>query len=145
MRLDTWFRLFNHATLALACACLLQSERQFVPGAELLIVPVVGVVLVAFLVEGRWTMPDVAANLCGVAIAAGGVWWVLEQVYNPNGPVVLPMPTALVPHIGPMMLALMLVKLFRPRLPADFWVLQGMGLLQVALACVLAADPRFGL
>jgi transglutaminase-like putative cysteine protease len=145
MRLDTWFRLFNHATLALACACLLQSERQFVPGAELLIVPVVGVVLVAFLVEGRWTMPDAAANLCGVAIAAGGVWWVLEQVYNPNGPVVLPMPTALVPHIGPMMLALMLVKLFRPRQPADFWVLQGMGLLQVALACVLAADPRFGL
>jgi hypothetical protein len=145
MRLDTLYRLFNHAALALSCACLLQSERQFIPVAEMAIMPVIGIVLFAWLIEGRWTMPNGAANLFGVLIGLCGLWWMLLQIYNPSGPIVLPMPTGLVPHLGPIMIALLLVKLFRPRRHADFWALQGIGLLQVALGCVLAADPRFGL
>ena len=67
-------------------------------------------------------LPDVAANLLGVVIASGGVWWMLIQIYSPTGALVIPLPTGLVPHIGPIMIALLLVKLFRPRLPSDFWV-----------------------
>jgi transglutaminase-like putative cysteine protease len=144
MRLDNLFRFFDHAALAFSCACLLQAERGFLPVPELAILPVACVVFVAFFVEGRWALAQGAANLLGVLIALCGIWWMLIQVYSPSGPVVLPLPTGLVPHLGPIVIALMLVKLFRPRQPADFWVLQGMGLLQVALACVLAADPRFG-
>jgi hypothetical protein len=39
---------------------------------------------------------------------------------------------------------LLLVKLFRPQEVRDFWLLQGLGLLQVALGCVLAVDLVFG-
>ncbi len=145
MSLDTLFRLFNHAALAMSCACLLQAERLFMPGPELAIVPVAGVIFIAFGVERRWALTNGGANLCAVFIALGGTWWIFMQIYSPSGPVVLPMPTALVPHFGPIVMALLLVKLFRPRVAGDFWVLQGLGLLQVALACVLAGDPRFGL
>jgi hypothetical protein len=142
--LDELYRLFNHAVLALSCACLLQAEKQFLPALDLAIPPVVFVIFVAFLAERRWTLPDVAANLLGVLIAVATVWWMFDQVRSPTGPIVLPLPTGLVPHLGPVLIALLLVKLFRPRRPADFWVLQGLGLLQVALACVLAVEPRFG-
>jgi hypothetical protein len=139
-----FYRLFSHAALALSCACLLQAEQQFLPAPDVAIPPVVFVIFVAFLAEGRWTIPDRAANACGLLIAGGGIWWMIHQVYSPSGPVVLPLPTGLVPHLGPIVMALLLVKLFRPRRPADFWVLQGLGLLQVSLACVLTAEPRFG-
>ena len=145
MLVDTFYRLFSHAALAFSCACLLEAEQQFLPAPEWAIPPVLVVIGLAFFLEGRWSLPDTAANVFAVLIAAGGVWWLVEQVYRPSGPVVLPLPTGLVPHLGPMIMALLLVKSFRPRRPADFWVLQGMGLLQVALACVLAADPHFGL
>jgi hypothetical protein len=55
-----------------------------------------------------------------------------------------PMPAGMVPPLGPVLMALLLVKLFCPRLPHDFWLRQGMGLLQVALACVLASGPLLG-
>src|SRR5262249_53396419 len=107
--------------------------------------PVGALIFVGMLTEKRWAMSDALANLLGVLIAVGGVWWMLVQIYAPTGSVIIPLPTGLVPHIGPIMIALLLVKLFRPRQANDFWVFQGMGLLQVALACALASEPRFGL
>src|SRR4051794_35927231 len=110
MLIDTAFRLFSHAALALSCACLLQAEDQYLPAPELATAPVVVTILLAFVVERRWVMPDALANLFGVAIAAGGAWWMIEQVYSPSGPIVLPLPTGLVPHLGPVLMALLLVK-----------------------------------
>jgi protein-glutamine gamma-glutamyltransferase len=39
----------------------------------------------------------------------------------------------------------MFFRLFRSRAEREFWTLQGMGLIQVALGCVLASSPLFGL
>ncbi len=145
MSLETVSRLCQHLSLALSCVCLLLAEQLFIPEPELAIAPVLVLIVLAYQVEGRWIMADRAANLFGVLIALCSVWWMLYQFYKPTGPIILPLPVGLVPHLGPILMALLLVKLFRPRQPADFWVLQGLGLLQVTLACVLAADPRFGL
>jgi hypothetical protein len=51
----------------------------------------------------------------------------------------------LIPFLGPVLMAALLVRLFRPASPGDFWLVQGLGLLQVALACVLADTTLFGL
>jgi hypothetical protein len=67
--------------------------------------------------------------------------------FQPGGPGVLngqEFYVRLVPYIGPFLMALLTVWLFRKRGPADFWYLQGMGLVQVALGCVLASSPLFG-
>src|SRR5581483_8250843 len=48
-------------------------------------------------------------------------------------------------YAGPFLLLLMLAKLFRPKQTFDFWILHTVGLLQVALACVLATEALFGL
>ena len=144
MRLGTLVRLCHHLSLALACTCLLQAERLYLPWAELAILPVTAIILLAFAIGGRWSIPNRLANLLALLIMAGGIWWMFLQIYDPTGLPILPLPTGLVPHVGPILMALLLVKLFRPQGDADFWVLQGIGLLQVALACVLATDPLFG-
>jgi hypothetical protein len=139
------FRLVNHITLGLACVCLVDAEAPFLPGMRLALVPVLGLILAAFLAEGRWALPAWGANLLGLAIAAGTGAWLVWQVYRPGSwAQYAPMPAALVPHLGPLLVALLLVRLFRPRAGRDFWLLQGMGLLQVVLGCVLASGPLFG-
>jgi hypothetical protein len=145
MSLESWSRLLAHATLALACACLIEAEAPFVPGLQACLAPVVVLVLLAFWSEGRWSLPAWGANVLGLVIAAGATAWLTLQLSNQESWVAqVPMPTAVVPHVGPVLMALVLVKLFRPRVPGDFWRLHGLGLLQVGLGCVLATGPAFG-
>ena len=147
MRLDVAYRLFNHLTLGLACACLIEAERPFLPGLAFCLAPFLGLVAVAFLTEGRWVLPVWGANVLGALIAGGAVAWVVVQVREDNWTQQVPLAVAVVPHLGPLLMALMLVKLFRRPGPAgvgEFWLLQGLGLLQVGLGCVLANGPAFG-
>ena len=57
----------------------------------------------------------------------------------------VPWPAGLLPHLGPLLILLLLVKLFRPKRLADYWVIQTIGLMMVTLGCVLAAEPLFGI
>jgi hypothetical protein len=142
---DFWFRLFNHATLALAGVCLVHGEAYFVPLLPWCLVPYLLLLVAAFGSEGRLVLPELWANVAGVTIVIVMSLWVR---YQPGGPGVLKgleVWVRLVPFIGPFMMALLTVQLFRPRGPNDFWYLQGMGLVQVALGCVLASSPLFGL
>jgi hypothetical protein len=145
MRPERWFRLLNHATLGLACMCLVFAEEPFLPGVQLLLAPVWVLLAAAWWGEGRWVVPVLWANLLGLLIIAGGVAWLGWLLSDPESWIyTAPMPAGLVPPLGPVLLALLLVKLFRPRGPADFWLLQGMGLLQVGLTCVLGTGPEVG-
>lgn len=146
MRADFWFRLLNHATLALAGICLVHAEAFFFPLLPACLVPYLAVVLAAFWLEGRWVLPVWAANLLGVPIVVGSSWFVVSQLRDIHSPLSsLVFPLSLVPYTGPFLMALLAVQLFRPRGRSEFWLLQGMGLLQVTLGCVLAAGPTFGL
>jgi transglutaminase-like putative cysteine protease len=146
MYLKRWFRLLEYATLGLACGCLIHAELLFMPGIEWA-VPVVAVALVlAWLLQGRWLMPAWVANLLAVGIIAATAAWMVVQLRDRDSWLSnAPQPAGLVPPLGPVLTALLLVRLFRPRGPADFWLLQGMGLLQVALACVLGTGAELGM
>ncbi len=147
-RLDFWFRLFHHAALGLASVCLLYAEAFFLPGPLLLgLYVLAGLQVLAFGADGRrWVLPGWAANLLAGAVAGGGAAWIVMELNSPDSVLSdLPLPAGLLPYVGPLLIGLLVVKLFRPRTPRDFWLLQGVGALQVALACVLATNPQSGL
>jgi transglutaminase-like putative cysteine protease len=141
---DLRYRLASHAALALACVCLLHAAGAFLGGLRPWLWPLPVLVFVAAFGEGRWIIPAWLANLLGLLIAGGAGWWLHVQLTSPDGPMTLPMPIGLVPHLAPVLPALLAVKLYRPRGPREFWSLHGLGLLQVGLACALTLEPTFG-
>jgi hypothetical protein len=146
MRTPLGYRLLCHVTLALSCVCLVHAELFFMPELQFALLPLLALVLTACFAEGRWVLPVWGANLLGLLIAAGGAWWMAYQLGQSDNPLLdVPLPAALVPHFGPVLMALLLVLLFRPRTPGYFWLVQGIGLLQVVLACLLATGWVFGL
>jgi transglutaminase-like putative cysteine protease len=139
------FGVLRHLTLGLSCLCLIEAEVPFLPGLQWCLAPVLLLVLLAYWTEGRWVLPVWGANLLGAFIAAGAlVWVVLQLIQSESWVSRVTMPIVMVPQAGPVLLSLLLVKLFRPQGPDDFWSLQGLGLLQVGLGCVLANTPTFG-
>ncbi len=148
-RLDFWFRLFHHAALGLASVCLLYAEAPFLPTPLLLCLYLLAALQVAaFGADGRrWLLPAWTANLLAGAVAGGGAAWIVMELHSDDlAPVLAEVGyAAMLPYIGPVLIGLLVVKMFRPRTPRDFWLLQGVGALQVALACVLASSPQSGL
>jgi hypothetical protein len=147
MRIDFGARLASYVALAFSCICLIHAEATFMPGIGWSLPVVLGLLLAAYRLEGRWALPVWVANLLAFA-SCGGMFVALWQ-YVENNPqsfaANVPFPVAWVPFAGPPFLVLLLIKLFRKRRPADVWQLQAMGLLQAGLACVLGADPLLGL
>jgi hypothetical protein len=150
MRVDRAIRLSNYLTLGLACACLGYAELIFLPRIPFLLVPLGLLLLLAYFLEGRWTLPVWAANVAGLLIIIGwGAWvvwmfllWWSNRDWSAG---TIPWPTGLLPLVGPLLMLLLLVKLYRPKRQNDYWLLHTIGFLQVALACVLADDALFGL
>jgi protein-glutamine gamma-glutamyltransferase len=145
--LTTAFRMSFFVTLALACACLALAETFFLWWMGYFLVGTLVLVCLAYRYEGRWLLSADAANRLGMIIAIGAAFWILaklprsEEDLQATG---VPWPAGLLPHLGPVLLVLLLVKLFRPKRLPDFWVIQTIGLMMVTLGCVLAAEPLFG-
>jgi transglutaminase-like putative cysteine protease len=145
MRLDLAFRLSTYVTLAFAAGCLAYAEDKYVPGVAWFGVAAGVALVVAYILEGRWTMPNSAANLLGGVIAVGtGAWVAVRAFAQPaeDSPLSSPWPAALLPYLGPLLMVLMIAKLVRPKRLTDYWGLQVIGLLQVGLAAALANDPQ---
>src|SRR5947209_3069454 len=147
MRLDTTFRLSFYTTLALACGCLAQAEAFFVFWFPFVCLPLAAVAFVlAWRHEGRWIIHDTAANYLGIGIGLAIVIWIMLQLPRDDAELVaggVPMPAGLLPHLGLLLFVLLSVKLFRPKVLADFWTIQTIAMMIVTLGCVLAADPLF--
>jgi hypothetical protein len=141
VKLATAFRLSLYLCLALAILCLGYSERGSMPPFYLCVVLLI---LVAFVTEERWAMPSAAANLLAVAILLGWLIWFMISLrrMGTGDDALLNLLRALLPSVGPLMSLLLLAKLFRPKQPSDYWLLHGLGLVQVVLACVLALGSR---
>jgi transglutaminase-like putative cysteine protease len=144
MRLDLAFRLSTYLTLGSAAVCLGYAEESFLPGIGVF-VGVFGVFLATtFFLERRWALRPLAANLVGLLIFAGTGLWIAWSLLRPSSASLresVSWPTALLPYVGPLLMILVLAKLMRPKHSGDYWALQGMAVLQVALACALANDP----
>lgn len=147
MSLNTAFRVGFYLTMALACCCLSAGEVLFLPWMAFLLPIALAFILLAFLAEGRWHLSLGASNLLGLVVALGvGAW---AYLYMPREErdfleIGLPWPAGMLPYLGPLLIILLVLKLFQPKKPSDFWALQCIGLAAVSLGCVLSADSVFG-
>lgn len=140
--------LFTHMALALAGIALTFAELDFLPEAPFILVPYLVFVGLSWRRAGRWELPVWGANLLGLLIAGTGAGYIAARLGDIETNVWLrdvPVTAAIVPFLGPVLMSLLLVRLYRPRAPGDFWILQGLGLLQVALGCVLTSSTLFGI
>src|SRR5581483_9865171 len=145
MSLKEWFRLSQYLTLGLSCTALVFAEDLFLPELQLCLAPVLALLLLAWWVEGRWHLPNWGANILGVLIAGGGITWLVTQLSDDSFVLAhLPLHLALLPYMGPLSMAALLVKVFRVHDAGHFWHLQGWGLLQIGLGCLLDGGPAFG-
>ncbi len=147
MAVTTRFNRSLYVTLGLACACLGYAELVFLPEMSVY-TAIVGLLLaVAYAMEGRWALNIRAANILGGVIAVGAVGWIASQFFRPWGRTLLdelPWPSSLLPYLGPLLMILIPAKLFRPKHHGDYWSLQGIGLMAVALGSAMAGDLIFG-
>lgn len=139
--------LFSHLALGLAGACLACAEAAFLPEVQLVLGIDLLLLYYSWRQGGRIALSPWMANALGLIIVlAAGLWMVL-RMQSAEASVWLhdiPLPVAIVPYLGPVLMALLLVRLYQPRGTDDFWLIQGLGLLQVALGCVLASGTLFG-
>lgn len=147
MQLDCGLRRASYVALAVSCVCLLHSEAMFLPGIGWFLPLVLALLATAYRLEGRWALPVWTAT--GLAVLFCGGMAITLAAYPNDNPdsfaASVPFPVAMVPFAGPLFKVLLLLKVFRARRPGDAWQLQAMGLLLVALACVLGGDSLFGL
>src|SRR5262249_24512353 len=101
-------------------------------------------VVLAWRLQGRWALPNWGANVLGVLVAGLAGWWMVARLgAEDEWAHEIPLAAALVPLLGPVVMALCAIRLFRPRPPEDFWTLQVLGVMQVALGCVLGHGVGF--
>jgi len=142
MNLPQLLRRFHHLTLTAACVCLIVALQPILPRLGPFLWPLALLVLLAGRAEGRWEVPAWLANALALLATGLCLAWVHQ---NWDQLSTRPMPLVLVPYLGPLLLLLLVLRVYRPQSPQDLWMLQGMGLLQVALACALTTEPLFGL
>ncbi len=141
------FHLSCYVTLSLAAVCLGFAELFFLSWMPWF-VAVIGVLFgLAWKYEGRWQLSDPGANSIGLVIAFGMLGWVVLQIPRSEADLLaagVPWPAGLLPHLGPLLMILTAVKLFRPKKVPDFWSLQLLGVMMVTLASVLAGEMNHG-
>jgi hypothetical protein len=132
-----------HLSLALAGVCLTCAELPYLPELPVGLVVYLGLIWLSWRRSGRWKLATWVTNLLGVVIAGGVIVWMLLRI-NPesgNWASEVPMTAVIIPYLGPLLMAVLVVRLFRT--PNDFWALQAWGLLLVSLGCVLANETVF--
>lgn len=148
MRLEALFHFSFYLTLALAAACLALPSAFFLPWIPFFLVGMLALLFLAWRCDGAWVLSEMAANHLGVFIAVGAAGWILFQIPRSEDDLIVAgvnWPAGLLPHLAPLLMTLLVVKLFRPKRLPDYWVIQTMGLMMVTLAAVLADHHTFGL
>ncbi len=144
MQPDRTHRPLHFLALGLAGVCLTVGSLEFLPWLPLGLVVYLALLMTAHRFAGRLVLAEWGANVLGLLIAVGaGVWIYMRSGGADAWAVDVPLLSAVVPYLGPVLMALVCVRIFRPRSPADFWFLQGLGLVQVCLGCVLATNTLF--
>ena len=144
-RLERLFIQSSYVTYLLAAACLSWSEFGLVSEIGAIALAAGLLILLAYVLEGRWALSGWAANVVGAGIIGLAGLWIALQWMRTSDTVLsaLPWPTSMVPLVGPILLLLLVAKLLRPKVISDHWALQGIALVCVGLGCTLADDPVF--
>ncbi len=148
MRPQAVFHFSFYVTLALAVVCLALPSTFFLGWMPYFAGGVLVALYLAWRHERAWVLSETAANHLGVFIAVGAAGWILFQIPRDEQELIrggVNWPAGLLPHLGPLLMVLLVVRLFRPKRFPDCWVIQTMGLMMVTLAAVLADERLFGL
>ena len=148
MQLEAAFRRSLYLSLALASLALVVAEDSFLTEMPIVGVLVGMLLLVAYYLEGRWSLSLSSANTVGMILTAILGIWIAYQFFRPPSESLiyqLPWPTSLLPYLGPVLLILIPAKLYRPKEIGDYWAMYGLGLMAVALGCSMAEEGIFGL
>jgi hypothetical protein len=143
MSYDRTARALHHLTLALAGVALTLAELPYIPWLPFGLIAYLLCILMAHTLRGRFILPEWVANLLAILIAVGAGLYIFFRSGADLWADDVPLPAALVPYLGPVLMALLCVRLFRPRSSDDFWLLQALALLQVGLGCILASGTLF--
>ena len=134
-----------YITLLLSVGCLGYSEL----GQELRETPFLYSFMfiaigVAYWAEGKHSLSIVASNALAVGLILAGFGWIVikMQTHQSSLDAGNNLVRTIVSYTGPVLCALLLAKLFRPKSASDHWLLQLLGLVQVILASVLAMSSR---
>ena len=134
-----------YITLLLSVGCLGYSEL----GQELRETPFLYSFMfiaigVAYWAEGKHSLSIMASNALAVGLILAGFGWIVikMQTHQSSLDAGNNLVRTIVSYTGPVLCALLLAKLFRPKSASDHWLLQLLGLVQVILASVLAMSSR---
>lgn len=145
MPTDFAFRLSTYLTLGLACLCLGYGEAELLPEVSLFTGVVLVTLAASFRAGPRYEVTIPQANRIGLTIGVFAALWVGWHYVRPTSLMhTLPWPAGLLPYLGPLLLVLMPAKLLRPKHVGDWWALQAVGMVSVALAGAMADDGAFG-
>ena len=135
----------TYVTLAIASVGLAYSEWELMPSIGIVAAVSLLMMLIAYGLEGRWSLTILQANVVGGIIAVTTTVWAMLQIFRPNSGLMreIPWPASMLPLLGPVILILLPAKLFRPKQIADYWGLHFIGLICMALGCILADDALF--
>ena len=114
MRLESVFHFSFYFTLALASACLALPTTFFLSWMPYFFVGMMVVFALAWRREGVWVLSETAANHLGVLIAVAAVGWIVWQMPRSENDLIsggVNWPAGLLPHLGPLLMILLAVKL----------------------------------
>lgn len=134
-----------YVTLLLSVGCLGYAEMgQQLPETPFFYTLMLLALGAAYRAEGKFSLSIKASNaLAGLVILAGAGWLFLKREPTTSEfEAGFNLIRSLVSRAGPVLCALLLAKLFRPKTGSDQWLLQLLGLVQVILASVLAMSGR---
>jgi transglutaminase-like putative cysteine protease len=144
VKLHKLFRISTHVCLGFSTLCLGHTERNEIDGVLGFYLVATLAVLAAYLAEDRWLMPRRWANTAAVGILLGWLGWLAVTVGSAasGDDASTDLIQWVLPRSGPLLGLLLISKLFLPKTSWDYWLLHGLGLMQIVLACVLALTNR---
>ncbi len=144
MPTDFWFRFSTYLSLVLSCAALGYAEWQFLPEVTAFAGLIVVLLVVSFALDRRFELSLAKANALGLGIGVAAVVWMVVSLANPRPALAdIDWPTNMLPLIGPVLMALIPAKLFRPKHVGDWWAMHGVAVAGVALASSMTDDAPF--
>lgn len=144
MPTDFWFRFSTYLSLVLACLCLGYAEWQLLPEVTAFTAAVILLLVASFLLDRRFELSLAKANALGLGIGLAAFVWMVVNLTRPrDGLAEIDWPTNMLPLIGPVLMALIPAKLFRPKHVGDWWAMHGVAVAGVALASSMSDDPPF--
>jgi transglutaminase-like putative cysteine protease len=144
MPTDFWFRFSTYLSLVLSCAALGYAEWQFLPEVAGFAGLIVALLVVSFALDRRFELSLAKANALGLVIGVAAFVWMVVNLKWPRSTLAeIDFPTSMLPLIGPVLMALIPAKLFRPKHVGDWWAMHGVAVAGVALASSMTDDAPF--